>query len=377
MRNNPFGSPETAVDRFLREERERAALYRNVLGHGGVGEEIRQATEHHKLMRGLDFGAPYRGVMDTLERERKEREAFKKLTTTAWALSVIETARDVAKQHAGFIAEQRRFSSSVLDTVRAFDANRSAVGAAIAAASASDSYKRMITDALPRMSMFGAIAERMLMVDTLTLRASEGEMRSATAIAAEMVIEAQRIAEAIAEAPTDDEGARLYQSLIDALLRFLTDLGPNTIPELQRMGLVSFVSFVITVLSLYTLIPQQSAQSAEAKAAFAQLNAKVDSLEEKARRYHEAEVQSEQQYLAELPRAELSRNATFRRNPARDGQVVLKAPKGMEMAIAGAQGPWRLVVFRDPLSNQLAQAWVYATAVTLLAPPLPVDERDP
>lgn len=365
------------MDRFLRRERERIALFRNMLGGGAVAEAIRQATEHQKLLRGLDFDAPYRGVMDALERDRKEREEFKKLTSMAWALSVTETARGIAERHAGLVEEQRRLSSSVLDTVRAFDANRSALGAAIAAASAGDSYRRMITDALPRMSMFGVIAERMLMVDTLTLRASEGVAQSATAIAAEMVIEAQRIAEAIAEAPTDEEGARLYGSLLDVLLRFLTNLGPNTIPELQRMGLVSFISFVITALSLYTLIPQQPTQSPQDKAAFAQLNEKVDRLQEEARHYHEAEAQSEQRYLADLPRAELTRDATFRRKPVRDGDVVLKAPKGMEVAIAKAQGRWRLIVFRDPLSNQLAQAWVYATAVTPLAPPLSIGERYP
>jgi hypothetical protein len=377
MRSNRFGFSETAADRFLREERERTASYQNMLSGGAVAEAIRQTTKHQKLLRSLDFDAPYRGLMDALERDRMEREAFKKLTSTAWALSVTETARGIAERHAGLVEEQRRLSSSVLDTVRTFDANRSTVGAAIAAASPGDSYKRMITDTLSRMSMFGAIAERMLMVDTLTLRASEGVARSATAIAAEMVIEAQRIAEAIAEAPTDEESARLYGSLVEVLLRFLTNLGPNTIPELQRMGLVSFISFVITVLSLYTLIPQQTTQSPQDKAAFALLNEKVDRLQEEAQNYYEAEAQSEEGYLADLPRAELMRDATFRRQPVRDGDVVLQAPKGMEVAIAEAQGRWRLVVFRDPLSSQLARAWVYATAVTSRARPLTTGERHP
>jgi hypothetical protein len=313
--------------------------------------------------------------MDVLERDRKEREAFKTLTSTAWALSVTETARGIAERHAGLVEEQRRFFSSVLDTVKTFDANRSLVGAAFAAASADDSFRRIIADTLPRMSMFGAIAERMLMVDIATLRASDSVAQSPTAITAEMVMEAQRIAEAIAEAPTDEEGARLYESLIVVLLRFLTKLGPNTIAELQRMGLVGFISFVTGVLSLYSLIPQQPTQSPQDKAAFAQLNEKVDQLQEEARHYYEVTAEGEQRYVANLPRAELTRDATFRRRPRRDGEVVLKAAKGMEVAIARAQGRWRLVVFRDPLSNQLAQAWVYATAVTPVAPPLSIGER--
>ena len=141
------------------------------------------------------------------------------------------------------------------------------------------------------------------------------------------------------------------------------------------MGLVGFISFVTGVLSLYSLIPQQPTQSPQDKAAFAQLNEKVDQLQEEARHYYEVTAEGEQRYVANLPRAELTRDATFRRRPRRDGEVVLKAAKGMEVAIARAQGRWRLVVFRDPLSNQLAQAWVYATAVTPVAPPLSIGER--
>ena len=65
----------------------------------------------------------------------------------------------------------------------------------------------MIAEALPSLSALGAIAERMRMVDAMTLRASDRSVQSATALAAEMVLETQRIAEAIADAPTDDESA--------------------------------------------------------------------------------------------------------------------------------------------------------------------------
>ena len=370
MRKGPFGLPETATDRILREERERHELYRNMLGGGAVAEATRQATDHQKLLRGLHFYAPYRGIMDALERERKDRDALRKLASTAWALSVTETARGIVERHSDLAENQRRFSNSVLDTVRAFDANRSAVASAIAAASAGDSFRQLIADALPNMSMFGAIAERMLMVDIATLRATEGVAQSATALAAEMVLEAQRISQAIADAKTDEEGARLYESLLDLLLRFLMNLGPNTIPELQRMGLVGFITFVITLLSAYALVPRQPTQSPEERAAFERLNDKVDRLQEEAQRYYETEAQTEQRYVADLPHAELTRAAIFRRKPARSGDVVLNAPKGMEVAIAKSQGRWRLVVYRDPLSNQLAQAWVYTTAVTPVAAPL-------
>lgn len=374
MRRNPFGFTETAADRYLREERERTKLFRDVLGGGAAAEAIRQATKEQELLRGTDFDAPYRGMLDTLARERESQKAFKHLASNAWALSVQETARTIAEQHGGLAQHQRHLASSALDTIKAFDINRGAVATAIAAATAGETYRRMVADALPRFSMFSAIAERMLMMDLGTLRASEDVVQSATELAARSVIEAQRIAEAFASAQTDEEGAVLYGSMLDVLAELFSNLGPNTIPELRRMGLVEFVSFIFgflgLVLGAVALIPQDPSQSPQDKAAFAELTQKVDRLQQETKAYHEAEVHNDEAYVANLPRAELSRDATFRRTPERSGQVVLKAPKGAVLAIAENRGRWRLVVYRDPLSNQLARAWVYETAVTLLAPAL-------
>lgn len=46
---------------------------------------------------------------------------------------------------------------------------------------------------------------------------------------------------------------------------------------------------------------------------------------------------------------------------------MLKSKAGEVVAIEKRQGRWRLAVFRDPLSNQLARAWVYETALRPLA----------
>lgn len=373
MRNGPFGYTETAADRFVREEFERTRQYRDALGGGAAAEAIRQATKQSELLRGLDLVAPYRSILDTLERDRKQQEELRRLTSTAWALSVTQTARSVVERHNSLVEDQRRLSNSFLDTVRIYDANRSVIETAMAAATAGETYRRMIAQAMPSMAIFSAIAERMRLIDLQTLRASDDPPTSATAIAAEMVIEVQRIATAIVEAPTEEEGARLYGSLLDTLLNFIKNLGPNTVPELNKMGLVGFATFIITIMSAYALIPQENFGPQE-KAAFAELNEKVDRLQEDDRHYHEAAAESEKNYVADLPQAELVRDATFRQKPSRDGSVVLKAPKGTKVAISRSEGRWRMVIFRDPLSEQLAQAWVYAPALASLAPPLAMDE---
>lgn len=45
----------------------------------------------------------------------------------------------------------------------------------------------------------------------------------------------------------------------------------------------------------------------------------------------------------------------------------LQLQAGDAVVIEKAQGRWRLVFFRDPLSNQLSRAWVYHTALAPLA----------
>ena len=373
MRTNPFGLPESATDRFLREERERAALYRNALGGTAVADAIKQAKTASEMLRGFDFDAAHRGILDTLERDRKQRESLKQLTSNAWALSVTDTARRLAEQDRSLLDQQRHLASSVLDTVRAFETSKSLVASAIASAGAGETYRRVIAEALPRFTTFSAIAERMLVIDTLTLRASDEERETATAFAARTVIEMQQVAAAIVTAETDEETARLQGSLFDLVLSFFQGLGPNTLPELQRMGLVGFISFILTILGAYALIPQQHTMSPDEKAAFSSLNEKIDRAQEEHHRYHEAAAQSEAALLAKHQRGYLTRAATLRDAPSRSGAVVWKAPQDTEIAVEESKGRWRKVLFRDPLSGQLARAWVYATAVTPLAAPLPAE----
>ena len=376
MTSNPFGLPERATDRFLREERERGELYRKFVGGGVVAEAIRQATSHQKLLRDLDYDRPLRTVLEGLKHDQATSEAMKMMASTAWAQSVTETARSISQQSTELLDQQRRLSSSVLDTVRAFDINRGAVAMAIAAAKADRDFRQTVAGTLSELSTYGAIAEQMRRLDMMTLRASEEIAQSAMALAAEMVLETRRIAEAIAAAPSEEDGAALVGELFEKVLAYLVSLGPKTMNEIARMGLVGWTGWFFglagLVLGAMALQPNQTPQQ---QATVSELTQKVEMLQADTRRYHEAETRADEAYVSNLPRAELSRAATFRRKPERTGEVVLRAPMGMVLAIEKREGRWRRVVFRDPLSDQLSRGWVYATAVMELAEPLSEDGR--
>lgn len=369
--NDPFGLPESAADRIMREERKRTDFYRRFVGDRAVAEAIREATKQQKLFRDLDYDRQVRTVLETLKRDRASREAFTAMASTAWAQSISETARNIAQQSAGLIEEQRRLSSSVLDTVRAFDVNRRAVASAMVALKGDRDFRQTIAGTLSELSTYGAIAEQMRLLDVMTLHASKGIARSATAVAAEMVLETQRIAEAIATASTEEDGAALVGELFEKLLGYLISLGPKTMNEIASMGLVGWTGWFFSLAGLVlSAMARQPNQTPEQQATVSELSQKVETLQEERRRYHEAETRADEAYVSNLPRAELARDATFRREPERSGKVVLDAPKGMVLAIEKSDGRWRRVVFRDPLSHQLSRAWVYVTAVTKLADPL-------
>lgn len=371
MTNNPFGFPENAAERFLREEVKRAQFYKSMIGGGAVAEAIKQANTRQKLLRDLGMHSAVQTTLDLLEQDRANQQALKSMTSAAWALSVAETAHTISHQNADLIEQQRLLSSSVLDTVRAFDRNRGAVATAIARAKADIDFRQMVTGTLAALSTYGAIAEEMRRLDSMTLRASHGVLQSATSLVAEMVLETRRIAEAIAATSGEEDSAELVGELFETILGYLVSLGPKTINEISNMGLVGwsgwFFGMVGLVLTVMAIQPNQSPQQ---QAAITELNQKYEELKEQQQRHNEAEALAGEAYVADLPRAELARDATFRRKPERAGEVVLKAHQGMVLAIEKSEGRWHRVVFRDPLSDQLSSAWVYATAVTPLADPL-------
>ena len=124
---------------------------------------------------------------------------------------------------------------------------------------------------------------------------------------------------------------------------------------------------------MLAIVALQPNQSPEQQKAINELNQKYEALHQETDRLSTADARASEAYLEKLPRAELTRDATLRHKPERAGEVVLKAKAGEVVAIEKRQGRWRLVVFRDPLSNQLARAWIYETALTPMVPALGED----
>jgi hypothetical protein len=369
MKSKPFGVPESIVDRIRREEFLRIEEAERMIGATSLNQALVEAQRDRDLLAAVE---QYHAV-DTAQRATRLAGPGERLggrATFHWALSLLETERELARLQPGLLEQQHQFGSVIADTMNAFQAQLPAIEAALAAEPFEAYRRELVNRVLPGMQLYGAIAEQMRLIDAMTLRASADPPPSAMALLAEEVIEAQQIAEAIADAEDAEAGVQLLGRLVHKLVEFFDRFGDNTVREFQQMGLVGLVGVMSAILGFATLLPHQAQKRSEDHAGFETLNRKLDRMQDEARRYGEASAEREKALLAGLPRAQLSRAATLRRSPMRSGAVVLEAQAGMELAIARREGKWRLALFRDPLSNQLLRAWVYETAVTPLSEPV-------
>ena len=78
------------------------------------------------------------------------------------------------------------------------------------------------------------------------------------------------------------------------------------------------------------------------------------------------EWRSTWEYVASLPRGELARKANIRSGPSGSAARIMVADAGTPIAVVKSEKRWRLVVYRDPLTEQLAQGWVYETLVAMV-----------
>jgi hypothetical protein len=107
------------------------------------------------------------------------------------------------------------------------------------------------------------------------------------------------------------------------------------------------------------LTPEQAAILKDTRDRTIALQAQIDELAN-------AEDRLDVAWVSNLPRAELKGNAVVRTNPSRAGEALYRAPAGTLLAVAGKDGEWVSAIYRDPLTDELAQGWVYGRSVKML-----------
>ncbi len=175
---------------------------------------------------------------------------------------------------------------------------------------------------------------------------------------------AREAAEQLEGAATPEQRAALVAMLLGAVLALLRGMAANTRKELFGLGAFMLFSLACDVNSLIPSEPPPGLTPAQVE----MIEETHRSTADLAREFH-AYVESEQHlddaYVAALPRAELKRTAVIRMEPNGHGRTLMRAPEGTLLAVVRTDRRWRLTVYRDPLTDELAQGWIYAPAIRL------------
>lgn len=356
---------ESPVEKFMREERERRRLFEDVLRPSTLHRELERATQSLKLANQV---APvFKDRLSVFDHFASTTSALEAAKNIHRASSVMETARKIAFSRplsltepsvvGGAIAESIRESARILEVTR----NK------IEFASSLSSLTQFATSLQADLSIARRWAEETRLVDALTLRASadEEEDRFAASVAEDLVtIEA--VLTDLSEVDSEERAVVLLVRLMDGLAGIFSRIGQNTVRELSEIGLVKIIELTMAACGFYAFLFPSTEMTADQKAAFAKIEEQLDHTQEQLAELQRERSQLDEAFVADLSRGAIVRTATIRTAPSREGKVQARLQVDTPVAIAEARGRWKKVVYRDELSDQLAQGWVWARSIEKL-----------
>ena len=300
-------------------------------------------------------------IRDTFSSLAKRAREMDGLASTVRAIEEAQRARDLTvKMLAGNdLFDRRKLAATALDlgilrTAETISRNQNAIAAAIAGAHAHDEIANLASSIVSRMDAlrfgdFGRDAFPKSIADEF----------------AEQFATARDAAERFEAAETEEERAALLAKLLAAVLTVLRGIAGNTKKEVLGMGLV--LMFSITA-NIYSFIPHEAppGMTPAQVQKLDETHSDTEALHAEFKEYREHDKRMNELYVSNLPQAELVRKAMIRVEPARHGKALWHAPAGTPLAVAKVQGRWRLVTYREPLTDELAQGWIYGDAVRLL-----------
>ena len=290
-------------------------------------------------------------------------------------LALQSTARGIAQKNHGILNTQQLLAASagadVLKLVNTFNANRSIIETMTASSKWAEQFRLLGERFVPGVAGLKLAAERARMVDMSILRASaEATARSSVVIVAEQVLEAHSLIEALGNANSHAQSITLFAQLLALVEAIFSGFQENTVRELKGVGAFRLIELLLMAFAIWHMVVPAEMTPAE-KTAFAEVTDKIETVEEKLGKIVAADEAADESYIAGLPRAKLKRDVAIRREPRPMAPVLMHGLKGTQLAVKDSRERWRLVVYRDLLTDQLAEGWVYAPAVEVLDDPAP------
>jgi low affinity Fe/Cu permease len=381
---SPFGT-DSPLNEMMKRQREQSDLLKRALGPSFALQELTrlptglaafEAVERSGILKTAAMMKDTRigEVMAASEAYRLSRlSVLKDYATPSWMVALQKTGIGINRDPTGILATQRGLvGSTVADMVKLgglFEANRSVLGKLMMDSSIGDQFRAMSQTLAPKLDILKTAAERARMIDMMTLRATaEAVATSSTVVMAEQVIEAQRILDAIGQTEDPTQSTDLVVAFMALMSAMFSMFGENTAKELRAIGAFALLSILLNFQTIYKEFSSQDLTPAEQKA-HSEMVVHAKAIEEKLDEILAADEAAKNAYVGDYPRGELKRGAAIRREPQGKAQVLMRGDAGTAIAVKESRGKWRLVIYRDPLTDQLSEGWVYASAVELLDAP--------
>ncbi|HQV04119.1 MULTISPECIES: SH3 domain-containing protein [unclassified Novosphingobium] len=367
--DDPFGRrPTSIIEDFYRREKERSELLKRALGptysmHQIVGSLSPQLNMISDLRNSGAFG-----VAEQARRLGSEQsKSIDKLVSAQRLTGVAQSAAALSLFNAAQFGNNRNLSRSfdtgIFAAAKALQDNRAILTATMGALRLQDQWKALMGSLSPNLYALRATAESAIMHDTAALRATGAQFHTSTArMVAEQAVEAQKIAEAMANAESPEESAKLFVAFVTLLASIFGRFKENTVDELRSQGLLGLLLIALAIISL-PQFQSNPVMSQDEQRAYSELQEKVDRIQVGLREIIEAEGALSEDYVSSLPRAEFIRKANIRAAPSQSSPRILRADAGTQIAILRIENHWNLVVFRDPLTDQISQGWVYESQI--------------
>lgn len=291
------------------------------------------------------------------------------LGVTAWARSVSEISNAIS-QHCSFANTEANDLGAAIRTAEAnFLIPENNHLDEISKTLMDSAFIREFTASLehlqPTISAFGAAVNAMSIVQ---VNAERGQIldwgNSNSEFAVDTAIEAHRIFDAISETDSPSEAHELFIQLLATLGGLFTRLKENTVEELRNLGLIKLISLAAVFLTIYSVISTNEADK-EARVASANLQNEIDEMRGSLEVLMAAATQQENAFLQDLQRGEVARVSNIRNGPSSGATVLIKLQIKTPAALIRSEGSWRLIVYRDPLTEQLAQGWIFENRLKL------------
>jgi CRISPR/Cas system CSM-associated protein Csm2 small subunit len=159
--------------------------------------------------------------------------------------------------------------------------------------------------------------------------------------------------------PDHPPDASTIAMLLGLLLAVLQHIVDATSKEVRSIGLVGAFMIIATIKSL------EPSYTAEDRRTATETHQLVERLESDLNNVAEAEAQ-EHAYVEALSKAVVTGAGRVREQPLGTSKITTKLPRDTVVGIIEKQGRWRRVLFRDELTHDLADGWMYAGSLESL-----------